>query len=72
MGSHDTTDEAARIQAEVIRRMGPNRRLELALQMSETVRDLARARLRALHPHLAAAEIQDLLLFELYGFRRNP
>lgn len=66
----DTTPEAAKIQIEVLRRLGENGRLELACQMSDMVRELARARLRAEHPELDAAAIRDLLIFELYGFRR--
>lgn len=67
----DTTAEAARIQTEILRRLGPSRRFELACQMSETVRELATARLRSWHPELDARAIQDLLLVELYGFRRD-
>lgn len=65
----DTTREAAEVQAEVIRRLGPERRFELACQMSEAVRELARARLRATHPELDASAIRELLIFELYGIR---
>lgn len=67
----DTTPEAARIQADVLRGLGANRRLEIACRMSEAVRSLALARLRAKHPGLDPAAIRDLLIFELYGIRRN-
>lgn len=66
----DTTPEAAEVQRDVIRRLGPERRFKLACQMSEAVRDLVRARLRAKHPELDAAAIRELLIFELYGLRR--
>ena len=67
----DTTPEASRIQAEVLRGLGANRRLEIACKMSEAVRSIALARLRAKHPGLDPAAIRDLLIFELYGIRRN-
>ena len=66
----DTTPEASRIQAEVLRGLGANRRLEIACRMSEAVRNIAIARLRAKHPRLDPAAIRDLLIFELYGIRR--
>ena len=46
----DTLPEAAEIQAEVLRRLSPIARLELADEMSLTARALLRARLRAAHP----------------------
>jgi hypothetical protein len=65
--SFDTSAEAARAQAEVIRKLGPPGRIRLACQMSETVREFARARIRAQNPELNAAQIRDLLIWELYG-----
>ncbi len=69
--AHDTTPEAARIQAEVLRGLGASRRLEIACRMSEAVRTMAITRLRAQHPSLDPAAIRDLLIFELYGIRRS-
>jgi hypothetical protein len=68
----DTSDEAARVQTEVLRRLGPARRIAIACEMSETVRELARARIRAAHPGLDPAGVRDVLIFELYGLRPNP
>ena len=70
--SLDTTPEAARVQADIIRSLGPEGRLRLACQMSAMVRDLARARIRDVHPDWTDGQILDALLLELYGFRRNP
>ena len=70
--SLDTTPEAARVQADIIRSLGPEGRLRVAVQMSGMVRDLARARIRGLHPDWTHAQILDALLLELYGFRRDP
>lgn len=69
--SRDTSPEAARIQVDVLRRMSPERRLQLAFEMSEMVRDLARARIRAHHPDFNDAQVHDELIWELYGVRRG-
>jgi hypothetical protein len=39
--------------------------------MSETVRDLARARIRSKHPEFDESATRDWLTWELYGVRRN-
>jgi hypothetical protein len=70
--SLDTTPEAARVQADIIRSLGPEGRFRLACQMSGMVRDLARARIRGVHPDWTDDQILDALLLELYGFRRDP
>lgn len=68
--SLDTTPEAARIQAEIHRRLGPAGRLSLAGRLSTTARQFALSRLRASNPGLDEARIRDLLIWELYGVRR--
>ena len=65
----DTTLEAQRIQAEVLRRLGPSRRLELAIAMSEEARSLAKQRLRQQHPELDEAALGRALIEDLYGIR---
>lgn len=70
MERRDTTEEAARIQTEIHRRMGPAGRLALAGRLSVMVRRLALSRLRATHPDLSEGQIRDLLIRELYGVRR--
>ncbi len=67
----DTSAEAARVQTEIHRRLGGPRRVEIAGQLSETVRELARARIRSKHPEFDEAAIRDRLIWELYGVRRN-
>ena len=69
--SRDTTREAARIQTEVHRKMGPGGRLDAACQMSEMVREFALARIRAANPGLDERGVRDLLIWELYGIRRS-
>ena len=67
----DTSAEAAHVQTEIHRALGGPRRLQLACQMSETVRELARARIRSKHPEFDESATRDWLTWELYGVRRN-
>ena len=67
----DTSAEAARVQTEIHRSLGAPRRLQLACQLSEAVRDLARVRIRSKHPELDESATRDWLTWELYGVRRN-
>ena len=46
----DTSDEAHAAQVAAWRRMGPYRRLALALQMSDEIRQVARDGIRHRHP----------------------
>lgn len=68
---YDTTPEAARIQAAVHRKLGVARRFKLACEMSDAVRSIARGRIQAKHPEYDNAAVQDELVWELYGFRRQ-
>ncbi|HEY5282119.1 MAG TPA: hypothetical protein VIM14_04950 [Polyangia bacterium] len=65
----DTTPEAARIQADVLRRLAPAKRLDIAFEMSETVRSMVRERLHAQHPGLDGPHLRIALIEELYGVR---
>jgi hypothetical protein len=58
----DTPPEVAAIQSQVIERMTVARRLELAFEMSELARALARARLRERHPDWGEADLDRELL----------
>ena len=68
---HDMTPDAREVQTAVYRSMGGARRVEIAFELSELVRDLARARIRMQHPEFDNRSVEDELLWELYGFRRN-
>jgi hypothetical protein len=46
----DTTVEAARVQAAILRRLGPERRAQMAAEMSDAVRSAARDAIRRQHP----------------------
>ena len=67
----DTSIEASRVQSEIQRALGGGRRLQIACQMSESVRELCRARIRSKHPEFDEPTINDWLIWELYGVRRN-
>jgi hypothetical protein len=46
----DTTPEAEKIQLDIFRRMGPERRLQAGLDLSRTCRELLREGVRLRHP----------------------
>ena len=54
----DTTMEAARVQIEIFRRMPPERRLELALQMSTNLRKVAASGVLSRHPNYSKDEVR--------------
>jgi hypothetical protein len=54
----DTTPEAARFQFDVFRSMPPQRRLELALQMSTALRNVAAAGVRSRHPEYTEQQVR--------------
>jgi hypothetical protein len=54
----DTTPEAARVQFDVFRRMQPHRRLELAFQMSTTLRNVAASGVRSRHPDYSEEQVR--------------
>ena len=64
----DTSPEAAAIQAEIFRRMTPVQRLKLALEMSESMRNVALAGLRSRRPDLNEEELSRELMRIMYGF----
>jgi hypothetical protein len=53
----DTTPEAARVQVEICRRMPASKRLELALQMSDSLRNLVAAGVRHRHPEFSEDQV---------------
>lgn len=64
----DTNPGAAAIQRDVFRRMTSEERLRLALEMSESMRNVALAGLRSRRPELPAQELSRELLHVMYGF----
>jgi DUF1365 family protein len=64
----DTSPQAAAIQQDVFRRMTPAARLRIALEMSESMRNVARAGLRRRRPELSDEELSHELMLLMYGF----
>lgn len=64
----DTHPEAARVQQEIFRRMTTAERLRMALEMSDSMRNVALAGLRSRRPELNEAELSRELLRIMYGF----
>jgi len=63
----DTTRDAHEVQLRWLRRLTPAARVELAANMSEDTRELARAGISARHPEYSAAEVTFALLRLLLG-----
>jgi hypothetical protein len=73
MAKIDTSAAAAEAQAVALRRLVPERRLELAVDMSLTARALLGARLRTEHPDWPEAEVKrQLLRLTLVGAALPP
>lgn len=54
----DTTPEAERIQLEIFRRMGPEKRLKAAIGLSRTCRELLIEGVRRRHPEYDQRQIR--------------
>ena len=67
MRPRDTDARAEQVQLELLRRMSPEQRIALAVQMSEDVRALARAGIRARHPEYSDAQLRHALFRLMYG-----
>ena len=63
----DTDPEAAAVQLGMLRRAGPARRLSLALSLSRTVIELARAGLRRRQPRASEEETALRFVALQYG-----
>lgn len=57
MHARDTSPEAAAVQYEGYRRIGPSGRFAAAAELTNVVRELARAGIRMRHPEYTAEEI---------------
>ena len=58
----DTNLQALAIRDRVLRRLPPVERLRIAMDMTDTLRDLAMSRLRAEHPQWSDADLRKELL----------
>lgn len=65
--AHDTHPDAHEAQLSAYRRMGPERRAELALELSDAMRELARDGIRRRHPDYAPGDVARALVVLLHG-----
>jgi len=65
----DTSAEARRIQEEAQRRLGPEGRLRVALDLSEAVREIRLAGLRSEAPGVSEAELVRRFIAEMHEDR---
>lgn len=63
----DTTPEAADIQRRIWKRMGPEGRVRLALRMSDEMREISIAGVRARNPDMSFSEARDDVLRRMWG-----
>jgi hypothetical protein len=54
----DTSLEAARVQYEILRRLSPERRLEIALRLSDELRELSACGVRHRHPDYSEDQVR--------------
>ena len=66
----DTTAEAAAIQLAMYRAMSPSARVQIAVDLSDAVRETARAGIRRRHPEYSEAEVARAFIAMLYGKNR--
>jgi Rv0078B-related antitoxin len=67
MKSRDTSSAAAAIALELNRAAGPAERFRQALELSDTLYEMARAGIRARHPEYSEAEVGRALIVQLHG-----
>ena len=68
----DTHSDASAVQREIFRRMSTEQRMLMALEMSESMRDVARAGLRSRRPELDEDSLSRELLRIMYRFAPRP
>jgi len=71
MAATDTTPRAAAIQLELYRQVGPSRRAQIAVELSDAVRDTALAGIRRRHPDYSEEEVALSFLRMVYGFGKK-
>jgi hypothetical protein len=65
--SPDTSEAAERAQIEVLRRLGPGKRIETMRRLSRSQLKMAWSGLRRAHPQLSERELQVLAVRLWYG-----
>lgn len=68
----DTSPEAAAVQLELYRALGPSGRAQIAVDLSDAVRETALAGIRRRHPEYSDDEVSRAFLTLLYGLAKKP
>jgi hypothetical protein len=68
MSVTDTTPRAAAIQLQLYREASPSRRAQIAVELSDAVRETALAGIRRRHPEYSEREVASTFLRLVYGF----
>ncbi len=63
----DTSPEVERRQAQAHRALGPTGRVEMAVELSEAVRELRLSGLRSTFPEASRRELLERLIAEVHG-----
>jgi hypothetical protein len=71
MQRRDTTSKAAAVAAQLNRGLGPERRFLQALELSNALREFAKAGLRARRPDLTEEELMRALTVQMHGDPRR-
>jgi hypothetical protein len=67
MRAHDTSREAHEVQMRLYRSMTDAQRSELALRMSDDIRQIAAEGIRTRHPDYTERDVRRALVVLLYG-----
>jgi hypothetical protein len=67
----DTTEKAAALVADLNRALGPEQRLIQALELSDFLREMAKAGLRSRHPEYSEDDLLRNLTLQLHGDPRR-
>ena len=68
MPSTDTTPEAAALHLELLRQAGPAARVQIAVDLSDAVRETALAGIRRRQPEISEQELRQSFLALVYGY----
>ena len=63
----DTTPAAEERQHDIFRRMSGERKLLLAMALSDQIRDIAMERLQRIHPSVSEEGLKAIFIKEIYG-----
>jgi len=67
----DTSPRFEALQIDLYRKAGPTRRVAIAVELSDAVRETALAGIRRRHPEYSESEVRDCFLALLYGHERR-